>query len=116
MARYDSQRAEGTPFGTIFWAVFLALTAYGLLEALVKLWIAKAAIEEVARSIPPVTAPARQSPQSQAYATAYELPLYLGPIAARREGAKRACINGLTSLRVEGGWNQTGDPCRQSQE
>ena len=116
MARFDSQSSDGTPFIRIFWAVFLALTAYGLLEATVKIWIARAAMQEFVNAMPPVTEPAREVAPQRIYPTRSQLPLYLGPIAARREGAQRSCINGLVALRVEGGWNQTNDACRASQE
>ena len=124
--RHVPRREEegGTPFWRIVGAVFVALCLYGLLQTLVTVALVRHAVKDLERQFhallsspeaPPAPAPTPTRTTTQR-PIAPRLPVYLGPVEARRAGFAQACIGGFVSYRVEGGWSQTRQRCTPASE
>lgn len=107
---------DGTPFLRIFFAVLLALIAYGLLQLMVASLMARAAAEDLRRSLEQVQQPAAvvqntvPAPRSYEY-SAPQLPSMPGPIRAKAQGLLQACVNGRVTQRLPTGWQQGNALC-----
>lgn len=121
MARsFSSDYETGTPFWRIFFAVLLAMCAYGLLKLAIVSLMARAAVEEATKQLQTIQQTAPQPRPAARYEAAPrravqpELPDYPGPLTAKRKGLQFACIGGYVSKRLPDGWDQSRNRCYAS--